>query len=103
MSESDDPVLMNDWHPVATVDSLSDGALFAVRVLDRNIVVWRAGEELCAWRDRCVHRGTKLSLGKVLNGDCVQCPYHGWVYDRARAVRAHAGNTGADSAVARPG
>ncbi|MGI9305156.1 MAG: Rieske 2Fe-2S domain-containing protein [Gammaproteobacteria bacterium] len=79
---SEDPVLFNDWHPVAAADSVAEGALVGVKLLEHDIVVWRAGDELRAWRDRCVHRGTRLSLGNVIDGDCVQCPYHGWIYDR---------------------
>ncbi len=30
--------------------------------------------------DRCLHRGAKLSEGKVQKG-CVVCPYHGWAFD----------------------
>lgn len=31
--------------------------------------------------DRCAHRGVPLSQGKV-SGNLLQCPYHGWEYDR---------------------
>src|SRR4051794_36586672 len=34
-----------------------------------------------ALQDRCAHRNMALSLGKVVNG-CIECPYHGWQYDR---------------------
>jgi phenylpropionate dioxygenase-like ring-hydroxylating dioxygenase large terminal subunit len=35
----------------------------------------------------CLHRGTRLSLGKVANG-LLACPYHGWTYDMTgRCVR----------------
>src|SRR5207302_11516558 len=37
--------------------------------------------------DRCAHRGMALSQGRVA-GDCLECPYHGWQYDAAGAVRA---------------
>jgi phenylpropionate dioxygenase-like ring-hydroxylating dioxygenase large terminal subunit len=33
-----------------------------------------------AWQDLCIHRGTKLSLGKIEDGT-LTCPYHGWVYN----------------------
>ena len=78
---TNDPVLFNDWHPVATVAELDETPLSAIRLLDEDIVVWRAGARLHAWRDACVHRGTRLSLGKIIDGDCIQCPYHGWIYD----------------------
>ena len=37
--------------------------------------------------DRCVHRGMALSSGKV-DGDCLECPYHGWKYDGQGALRS---------------
>jgi phenylpropionate dioxygenase-like ring-hydroxylating dioxygenase large terminal subunit len=40
-----------------------------------------------AWRDLCVHRGTRLSLGTV-HGETLVCAYHGWTYDEeGRCVR----------------
>lgn len=78
---TDDPVLLNDWHPVATVAELDKSPVLGTRLLDKDIVVWRAGDQVHAWRDACVHRGTRLSLGKIIDGDCIQCPYHGWVYN----------------------
>ena len=64
----DDPVLIEDWHPVALVTQLADGGPIAARVLGEDLVVWRSGEEFFAWRDLCVHRGTRLSLGSIVDG-----------------------------------
>jgi phenylpropionate dioxygenase-like ring-hydroxylating dioxygenase large terminal subunit len=75
-----DPVLMNDWHVVAYAPDLQEGKPMAVRLLDEDLVVWRVGGKIHAWRDLCVHRGTRLSLGKI-EQDCLICPYHGWTYD----------------------
>src|SRR5260370_4606100 len=76
----DDPVLIDDWHPVALVADRADGGPIAARVLGEDLVVWRSGEEFFAWRDLCVHRGTRLSLGSVVDGVRLECPYHGWTY-----------------------
>lgn len=76
----DDPALVEDWHPVARVEQLAGGGPVAARLLDEDIVLWRAGEEYLAWKDLCVHRGTRLSLGRVVDGDRLECPYHGWTY-----------------------
>jgi phenylpropionate dioxygenase-like ring-hydroxylating dioxygenase large terminal subunit len=76
----DDPVLVEDWHPVASVEQLAGGGPVAARVLGEDIVVWRSGVQLHAWQDLCVHRGTRLSLGKVVDGVRLECPYHGWTY-----------------------
>jgi phenylpropionate dioxygenase-like ring-hydroxylating dioxygenase large terminal subunit len=76
----DDPVLINDWHPVASLDQLAERPMLAVRLLGEDLVIWRDGEQCHAWQDLCMHRGAKLSLGSLGNG-CLRCPYHGWVYD----------------------
>ena len=76
----DDPVLVNDWHPVASVDQLAGGGPLGARLLGEDIVLWRSGADHHAWRDLCVHRGTRLSLGKVVDGGALECPYHGWTY-----------------------
>src|SRR5438067_8354157 len=76
----DDPVLVEDWHPVARIEDLHGGGPIGARLLGEDIVVWRSGNRFHAWRDLCVHRGTRLSLGHVVGGDRLECPYHGWKY-----------------------
>lgn len=75
----DDPILTDDWHPVAHISQLERSPVLPVRLLGEDLVLWRAGEQILAWRDLCVHRGTRLSLGQVAN-DTLVCPYHGWTY-----------------------
>jgi phenylpropionate dioxygenase-like ring-hydroxylating dioxygenase large terminal subunit len=75
-----DPVLLNDWHVVAYAPDLPAGTPVAARLLDEEIVLWRVNGRTHAWRDLCVHRGTKLSLGRVENETLI-CPYHGWTYN----------------------
>jgi len=82
----DDPLLLNEWLPVAWSSSVPASKLHGVRVLGQDLVLWRSDEGLHAWRDLCVHRGAKLSLGQICHaqhGACVVCPYHGWVYNSA--------------------
>jgi phenylpropionate dioxygenase-like ring-hydroxylating dioxygenase large terminal subunit len=75
-----DPVLLDDWHVVAYAPDLAEGKPLGVRLLDEDLVLWRADGAIHAWRDLCLHRGTRLSLGHV--EDCTLiCPYHGWTYD----------------------
>jgi phenylpropionate dioxygenase-like ring-hydroxylating dioxygenase large terminal subunit len=82
-----DSVLLNDWHVVAYAPALQEGKPIGVRLLDEDIVLWRVGEKIYAWRDLCVHRGTRLSLGKVENQTLI-CPYHGWVYNAELHLRS---------------
>ena len=75
-----DPVLLNDWHVVARVEDVPEGRPVAVRLLEEDLVLWRVGERVHAWRDVCLHRGAKLSLGRI--EQCARvCPYHGWTYN----------------------
>ena len=82
----DDPLLLNEWFAVAWTSSLPENKLQAVRVLGEDLVLWRTGDGVRAWKDLCVHRGARLSLGRISpseNGPCVVCPYHGWEYNSA--------------------
>ncbi len=69
-------------HPVLDASALG-AAPVAVRVLGDDVVLWRdaAGVPRAA-PDRCPHRGTRLSLGRVCEGQ-IECPYHGWRFDGA--------------------
>jgi phenylpropionate dioxygenase-like ring-hydroxylating dioxygenase large terminal subunit len=83
----DDPVLLNDWHAVAWASQIRDTEPTPIRLLENELVLWRNRDGLHAWRDLCVHRGSRLSAGRLTN-NCLACPYHGWEYDSAgRCVR----------------
>lgn len=99
----DDPVLINDWHPVATTGDLAEKKILAVRLLDEDIVLWQNGDRILAWQDLCVHRGTRLSLGRI-EGETIVCPYHGWTYNtQGKCVRipAHPDQTPPEKAHAK--
>ncbi len=71
--------LRDCWHPVAYADALSAEPL-RVTLLGEPVVLWRDSEgEPHALNDVCIHRGTALSLGRVID-DQLMCPYHGWRY-----------------------
>jgi phenylpropionate dioxygenase-like ring-hydroxylating dioxygenase large terminal subunit len=67
------------WHPVAYAAELGEEPL-GVTVLGEPVVVHRDGDDVRAFRDLCPHRGSKLSLGRVIEGR-LTCPYHGFRYD----------------------
>ncbi|MGF6244207.1 phenylpropionate dioxygenase-like ring-hydroxylating dioxygenase large terminal subunit [Paraburkholderia sp. GAS38] len=73
--------LHEQWFVACTERELRRGKPLGVKILDLGIVLFRqSGGEVTALVDQCVHRGTRLSAGK-LAGDCLVCPYHGWRYD----------------------
>ena len=70
------------WLPVGALTDLQGGP-HPVVLLGEELVIWQAATgEYQAWADRCPHRGTKLSLGHVVNGQ-LECAYHGWQFDTA--------------------
>jgi phenylpropionate dioxygenase-like ring-hydroxylating dioxygenase large terminal subunit len=81
-----DPSLKREWFAVAWSREIEPGKLLARRLMSIDLVLWRSQEGLHCWRDLCVHRGARLSLGSIrhnassASGDCVVCPYHAWEY-----------------------
>ena len=82
-----DPVLLDDWHPACYSKDLPESGLHALTLLNQDLVVWRSEKGVHAWKDLCLHRGTRLSLGRV-SGCRLVCPYHGWEYgEEGRCVK----------------
>ena len=70
---------------MAGADSLTVTPL-GVRLLEQDVVLWRdAAGSVNAFADRCPHRGTRLSLGRVVasegGGSRLECAYHGWQFE----------------------
>jgi phenylpropionate dioxygenase-like ring-hydroxylating dioxygenase large terminal subunit len=82
-----DPRLQQEWFAIAWSREITPGKPHARRFMGRDIVLWRSTESPHCWRDLCIHRGAKLSLGTVelasQKGDCLICPYHAWHYNPA--------------------
>lgn len=73
--------IRNSWYVIAESNEVATGSLLGRTVLNEHIVVMRtANGQLRAFTDACPHRFAPLSAGKVID-DCIQCPYHGSVYD----------------------
>lgn len=78
------------WHPVALSCDVQQGPV-GVRLLDEDLVLWRDTAGVAnAFVDRCPHRGARLSLGRVNEGN-LECPYHGWQFaDSGQCVKVPA-------------
>ena len=77
--------LRHFWHPICTVAELERSNEAGVGpigrvLLDEPLVIVKLAGEVAVMRDRCAHRFTKLSGGKVF-GNRLRCPYHGWEYE----------------------
>jgi phenylpropionate dioxygenase-like ring-hydroxylating dioxygenase large terminal subunit len=83
----------DDWYPLCRSEELRSRPL-AASLFGSPVVVFRtAAGQVAALVDRCPHRNVPLSLGRV-RGECVQCAYHGWEFDRDGQCRAVPGLLG---------
>jgi len=74
-------LLRRSWQPVYVSEELKPGCAVPLVVLNEELTLYR-GEDGVARiiEGRCAHRGLLLSVGKI-EGDCVRCRYHGWLFD----------------------
>ncbi|MBW4618168.1 MAG: aromatic ring-hydroxylating dioxygenase subunit alpha [Cyanosarcina radialis HA8281-LM2] len=76
------------WYVVALSQQLKSHTVIGSTVLGEWLAVFRGDDgKPVALRDRCAHRNSRLSPGKVDRGQ-LHCPYHGWVYDKNGQVVA---------------
>jgi phenylpropionate dioxygenase-like ring-hydroxylating dioxygenase large terminal subunit len=86
-----DPRLAGEWLAIAWSREVEPGKLLARKLMGLDLVLWRSSEGLHCWRDLCIHRGSRLSLGTIRQADstfpdrgqardCLVCPYHAWEY-----------------------
>jgi phenylpropionate dioxygenase-like ring-hydroxylating dioxygenase large terminal subunit len=90
----------NYWYPIITARELGRKPK-PVRLLGRDIVLFRDKEKIFALDDRCPHRGIKLSLGQCSYAGTISCPYHGWTFEGATGRLVAALMEGPDAAIVR--
>lgn len=72
----------DQWTPIELSRRLKKGAVLAARIAGVPIALFRRADgTVGALLDRCPHRGVALSLGKVVEDGCLECPFHGWRFD----------------------
>jgi nitrite reductase/ring-hydroxylating ferredoxin subunit len=65
-----------DWTDVADDADVTEGALTAVEVEDRKVLLTRVDGTVCALENTCSHAGGPLNEGTLEDGDVI-CPWHG--------------------------
>ena len=75
------------WYPACLSSELALGSLKGTILLGLPILVCKTSQgTVAAMRDICPHRGMPLSFGRM-EGDCIECAYHGWRFDQAGRCR----------------
>ncbi len=71
----------NYWYPLVEASRVGRRPL-PIRVLGEDIVLFPGkGGKVAALVDRCPHRGTMLSRGRILFPGTISCGYHGWTFN----------------------
>jgi phenylpropionate dioxygenase-like ring-hydroxylating dioxygenase large terminal subunit len=78
--------LVNHWYIACTSSELRQERPLKRVLYEAPYVLFRdaSGRPACL-PDRCLHRAAQLSAGRVGAGE-LECPYHGWRYDRSGRV-----------------
>ncbi len=69
------------WTPVTLAKNLGTKPLGLVLAGEKVVFFRDAQGKARALIDRCPHRGVKLSLGRVSETGCIECPFHAWQFD----------------------
>ena len=78
-------MIANQWYAILESNEVRKGKPIGVTRMGEKMVVWRDTRgTVTIMSDKCPHRGVQLSVG-VLNGDCIQCPFHGFEFDTSGA------------------
>jgi 5,5'-dehydrodivanillate O-demethylase len=75
-------VMRRYWQPVGCSELVTSKPQ-RVRVFGEDLVLFRGEDGSAGLMElRCAHRRVNLDFGRV-EGACIRCPYHGWLYDRS--------------------
>jgi 5,5'-dehydrodivanillate O-demethylase oxygenase subunit len=73
-------LLRRYWWPVGFAEQTTTKPQ-RLKLLGEELVLYRGEDGQPALMElRCAHRNVALDYGRV-EGDCIRCPYHGWLYD----------------------
>lgn len=77
------PPYPNGWFSLLESSELKAGHVLPVDALGQHFAVFRGESGKVAILDAyCPHLGANLALGGKVAGDCLECPFHGWQYNK---------------------
>jgi nitrite reductase/ring-hydroxylating ferredoxin subunit/uncharacterized membrane protein len=71
---------VDEFQPVTSADSLQPGKLTSAELNTEGgrvpLVLYKDGASIYALSNVCSHAGGPLAEGKIVDGECVECPWH---------------------------
>lgn len=73
----------NGWFVVAFADELKPGDIKPIRYFATDLVLFRteSGEPVVL-DAHCPHMGAHLGHASVVKGECIECPFHAWLFGK---------------------
>lgn len=77
------PFFANGWYRVLNSNELGVNEVKYLDYIGRHIAIYRATTgRVYAVHAFCAHMGANLGVnGQVKHQKCIQCPFHGWMFD----------------------
>jgi len=70
------------WFRVAESASLPNMGVIPLRYFGKDLVLFRTEDgTACVMDAHCPHLGAHLGYGGKVEGETIQCPFHGWCFD----------------------
>ena len=70
------------WFQVAWSAEIGIGAVHRMKYFDRDMIAWRSESGRLTVMDAyCEHLGAHLGYGGRVEGEALQCPFHGWQWN----------------------
>ena len=79
------------WHDVCSIDEIPSGEIVYRSSGNRNLYIYRDGDELRVYDSRCPHQVTDIPH-LALEGTTLTCPKHHWVFDVTTGECTDVGN-----------
>ncbi len=74
------------WYYICPSRDIKKGRVYSFERFGKKLAVYRDSQgAVTVLHGKCAHLGADLSRGQLI-GDRLECPFHGWQYDRSGAV-----------------
>lgn len=76
------PPYPNGWFALLESKELKAGQAESINALGQTFAVFRSNEtgEVHILDAHCPHLGANIAVGGIVKGDCIECPFHQWVF-----------------------
>ncbi len=80
------PAYPDGWFQVAYTRDIPPGVVHSMQYFGEQLICFRDSAGIVHVLDAyCPHQGAHIGVGGTVEGDCVKCPFHGWLFNSSGA------------------